>query len=58
MGGYSRASKGISQEYLSVTPDSVRVYILTSSYTVSAAEAFAIALQDHQRAFLVGEVRQ
>lgn len=33
----------------------VPVYILTSSYTCSAAEAFTIGLQEHKRATVVGE---
>ena len=27
VGGYSRSSKGLNQEYLTVTPDSVRIYV-------------------------------
>ena len=42
VGGISKLSKGAGEEYLRVTPDSVRIYIADSSATKGAKGGFAI----------------
>ena len=42
VGGYNRASKGVSQEYLRVTPDSVRVYVPESTQAKGKKGGFAV----------------
>jgi len=42
VGGYSRAAKGINQEYMSVTPDSVRIYVPEASQAKGKKGGFAV----------------
>ena len=42
IGGISKSTKGFTEEYLRVTPDSVRIYIADSSLTKGAKGGFAI----------------
>ncbi|MEX0981516.1 MAG: tail fiber domain-containing protein [Bacteroidales bacterium] len=42
VGGYSSSSKGVTQEYLRITPDSVRVYVPESSSDKGVKGGFAV----------------
>ena len=42
VGGYSSSSKGVSQEYLRITPDSVRIYVPDDASTKGIKGGFAV----------------